>query len=132
MHINGGAAQPRLAQNGRDPGPQRLQLAGRARPERAGPGGAGPGRPGGGPRPASWSRPAGDSGGPSGPGGPCGPGGIDPGRAGSGSRATGDAERTRQSWQSDYRTMLTQVGQSLEQFSQLINQQAQEQEDVSN
>lgn len=43
-----------------------------------------------------------------------------------------DAERTRQSWQSDYRTMLTQVGQSLEQFSQLINSQAQEQEDVSN
>ena len=43
-----------------------------------------------------------------------------------------DAERTRQSWQSDYRTMLTQVVNSLQEFSTLINNQAQEQEQVSN
>lgn len=43
-----------------------------------------------------------------------------------------DAERTRQSWQSDYRTMLAQVAGSLQEFSTLINQQAQEQEQVSN
>ena len=43
-----------------------------------------------------------------------------------------DAERTRQSWQSDYRTMLTQVTNSLQEFSTLINNQAQEQEQVSN
>ena len=43
-----------------------------------------------------------------------------------------DAERTRQAWQSDYRTMLTQVVNSLQEFSTLINHQAQEQEQVSN
>ena len=43
-----------------------------------------------------------------------------------------DAERTRQSWQSDYRAMLTQVVNSLQEFSTLINNQAQEQEQVSN
>jgi hypothetical protein len=43
-----------------------------------------------------------------------------------------DAERTRQSWQSDYRTMLAQVTNSLQEFSTLINNQAQEQEQVSN
>lgn len=43
-----------------------------------------------------------------------------------------DAERTRQAWQSDYRTMLTQVVSSLQEFSTLINNQAQEQEQVSN
>jgi hypothetical protein len=42
-----------------------------------------------------------------------------------------DAERTRQTWQSDYRTMLTQVSTSLQEFSSLINNQAQEQEQVS-
>ncbi|HEY0952713.1 hypothetical protein [Nocardioides sp.] len=43
-----------------------------------------------------------------------------------------DAERTRQAWQSDYRTMLTQVVNSLQEFSTLINNQAHEQEQVSN
>ena len=43
-----------------------------------------------------------------------------------------DAERTRQAWQSDYRTMLTNVVASLQEFSTLINNQAQEQEQVSN
>ena len=43
-----------------------------------------------------------------------------------------DAERTRQSWQSDYRTMLAQVTSHLNEFSSLINNQAQEQEQVSN
>lgn len=43
-----------------------------------------------------------------------------------------DAERTREAWQSQYVTALTQVGQSLQEFSTLINQQAQEQEQVSN
>ncbi len=43
-----------------------------------------------------------------------------------------DAERTRQSWQSDYRTMLAQVSTSLQEFSTLITNQASEQEQVSN
>lgn len=42
-----------------------------------------------------------------------------------------DADRTRQTWQTDYRNMLTQVSQHLQEFSQLINNQAQEQEQVS-
>jgi hypothetical protein len=43
-----------------------------------------------------------------------------------------DADRTRQSWSSDYRTMLTQVSTSLQEFSVLINNQATEQEQTSN
>ncbi|GAA4695934.1 hypothetical protein [Nocardioides nanhaiensis] len=43
-----------------------------------------------------------------------------------------DADRTRDSWKSDYVTMLTRVSQSLQEFSTLINNQAQEQEQVSN
>ena len=42
-----------------------------------------------------------------------------------------DADRTRQTWQSDHRTMLGQVVASLNEFSTLINAQAQEQEQVS-
>lgn len=42
-----------------------------------------------------------------------------------------DAERTRTSWNSEYRTMLTQVVAQLNDFSTLINNQAQEQESVS-
>lgn len=42
-----------------------------------------------------------------------------------------DAERTRQSWNGEYRTMLTNVSNSLQEFATLINNQAQEQEQVS-
>ena len=42
-----------------------------------------------------------------------------------------DADRTRDSWNSDYVTMLQRVSQSLTEFSTLINNQAQEQETVS-
>lgn len=42
-----------------------------------------------------------------------------------------DADRTRETWNGDYVTQLRNVVQSLEQFSQLINNQAQEQESVS-
>lgn len=42
-----------------------------------------------------------------------------------------DADRTRDSWNSDYVTMLQRVSQSLSEFSTLINNQAQEQETVS-
>lgn len=42
-----------------------------------------------------------------------------------------DAERTRGSWNSEYRAMLTQVVAQLNDFSTLINNQAQEQEQVS-
>ena len=42
-----------------------------------------------------------------------------------------DAERTRQTWQSEHRTALTNITASLQEFSQLINNQAQEQEQVS-
>lgn len=43
-----------------------------------------------------------------------------------------DADRTRDSWKSDYVTMLQRVSQQLQEFSTLINNQAQEQETVSN
>ena len=42
-----------------------------------------------------------------------------------------DADRTRDTWSSDYVTMLQRVSQSLTEFSTLINNQAQEQETVS-
>jgi uncharacterized protein YukE len=42
-----------------------------------------------------------------------------------------DADRTRQTWQSEHRTALTNISQALQEFSTLINQQAQEQEQVS-
>jgi hypothetical protein len=42
-----------------------------------------------------------------------------------------DAERVRGSWQSDYRTRLAQVTQALQEFAQVINTQAQEQEQTS-
>lgn len=42
-----------------------------------------------------------------------------------------DADRTRDTWSSDYVTMLQRVSQSLQEFSSLINNQAQEQEQVS-
>lgn len=42
-----------------------------------------------------------------------------------------DADRTRDTWTSDYVTMLQKVTQSLQEFSTLINNQAQEQEQVS-
>lgn len=42
-----------------------------------------------------------------------------------------DADRTRDTWSSDYVTMLQKVSQSLQEFSSLINNQAQEQEQVS-
>ncbi|QIG42173.1 hypothetical protein G5V58_04800 [Nocardioides anomalus] len=42
-----------------------------------------------------------------------------------------DADRTRQSWQSEHRTALTNISQALQEFSTLINNQAQEQEQVS-
>ncbi|MFW6776156.1 hypothetical protein ACOACO_17880 [Nocardioides sp. CPCC 205120] len=42
-----------------------------------------------------------------------------------------DAERTRTSWNSEYRAMLTQVVAQLNDFATLINNQAQEQEQVS-
>jgi hypothetical protein len=42
-----------------------------------------------------------------------------------------DADRTRDTWSSDYVTMLQKVTQSLQEFSTLINNQAQEQEQVS-
>ncbi|WP_148614396.1 hypothetical protein [Nocardioides rubriscoriae] len=43
-----------------------------------------------------------------------------------------DADRTRDTWSSDYVSMLQKVSQSLQEFSTLINNQAQEQEQVSN
>lgn len=43
-----------------------------------------------------------------------------------------DADRTRDTWSSDYVAMLARVSQSLQEFSTLINNQAQEQEQVSN
>ncbi|WP_340539581.1 hypothetical protein [Nocardioides sp. GXZ039] len=43
-----------------------------------------------------------------------------------------DADRTRETWKGDYVTMLQRVTQSLQEFSTLINTQAQEQEQVSN
>lgn len=42
-----------------------------------------------------------------------------------------DADRTRQTWDEQYMNMLHQVSKALEEFSTLINQQAQEQEQVS-
>jgi hypothetical protein len=42
-----------------------------------------------------------------------------------------DAERTRSTWQSEHRTQLTNITQALNEFSTLINNQAQEQEQVS-
>jgi hypothetical protein len=42
-----------------------------------------------------------------------------------------DADRTRQTWQSEHRTALTTIAQALQEFSTLINNQAQEQEQVS-
>lgn len=42
-----------------------------------------------------------------------------------------DADRTRQTWQSEHRTALTTISQALQEFSTLINAQAQEQEQVS-
>ena len=42
-----------------------------------------------------------------------------------------DADRTRQTWQSEHRTALTKISQALQEFSTLINNQAQEQEQVS-
>ena len=42
-----------------------------------------------------------------------------------------DAERTRQTWQSEYRPMLQLVTTSLQDFATVINGQAQEQEQVS-
>ena len=42
-----------------------------------------------------------------------------------------DADRTRETWGNDYMNMLRQVSQALETFSTLINNQAQEQEQVS-
>jgi uncharacterized protein YukE len=42
-----------------------------------------------------------------------------------------DADRTRQTWQSEHRTALTNISQALQEFSTLINNQAQEQEQVS-
>ncbi|HXH79859.1 hypothetical protein [Nocardioides sp.] len=42
-----------------------------------------------------------------------------------------DAERIRQTWEDQHMNNLRQVSQALEGFSQLINQQAQEQEQVS-
>ncbi|MEO5665633.1 MAG: hypothetical protein ABIR39_20385 [Nocardioides sp.] len=42
-----------------------------------------------------------------------------------------DADRTREVWTNDYMNMLRQVSQALETFSTLINNQAQEQEQVS-
>jgi hypothetical protein len=43
-----------------------------------------------------------------------------------------DADRTRDTWKSDYVAMLSKVTASLQDFSTLINNQAQEQETVSN
>jgi hypothetical protein len=42
-----------------------------------------------------------------------------------------DAERTRSTWQSEHRTALTNITSALHDFSTLINNQAQEQEQVS-
>ena len=42
-----------------------------------------------------------------------------------------DADRTRDQWKSDYVAMLSKVSTSLQEFSTLINNQAQEQEQVS-
>ena len=42
-----------------------------------------------------------------------------------------DADRTRDTWNGDYVTQLQRVAQSLQEFSTLINNQAQEQETVS-
>ncbi|WP_139977858.1 hypothetical protein [Nocardioides litoris] len=42
-----------------------------------------------------------------------------------------DADRTRDTWSSDFVTQLQRVAQSLQEFSTLINNQAQEQESVS-
>jgi hypothetical protein len=42
-----------------------------------------------------------------------------------------DADRTRDTWNGDYVTQLQRVSQSLQEFSTLINNQAQEQETVS-
>ena len=42
-----------------------------------------------------------------------------------------DADRTRDQWKSDYVAMLTKVSSQLQEFSSLINTQAQEQEQVS-
>lgn len=42
-----------------------------------------------------------------------------------------DAERTRSTWQSEYRPMLQLVTTSLQDFATVINGQAQEQEQVS-
>ncbi|TQK70517.1 MULTISPECIES: hypothetical protein [unclassified Nocardioides] len=42
-----------------------------------------------------------------------------------------DAERTRDSWKSEYVPMLGKVSQSMQEFGSLINNQAQEQEQVS-
>jgi hypothetical protein len=42
-----------------------------------------------------------------------------------------DADRTRDQWKSDYVAMLSKVSTSLQEFSTLITNQAQEQEQVS-
>lgn len=42
-----------------------------------------------------------------------------------------DAERTRNTWDTEYMAMLRQVGGALQEFSTLIQNQAQEQEQVS-
>jgi uncharacterized phage infection (PIP) family protein YhgE len=43
-----------------------------------------------------------------------------------------DADRTRQTWESEHRTHLTNIVSALNDFSTLINQEAQSQESVSN
>lgn len=42
-----------------------------------------------------------------------------------------DADRSRSTWDTDYMSMLRQVGGALQEFSTLIQNQAQEQEQVS-
>ncbi len=42
-----------------------------------------------------------------------------------------DADRTRSTWDTDYMAMLRQVGGALQEFSTLIQTQAQDQEQVS-
>lgn len=42
-----------------------------------------------------------------------------------------DADRTRQTWNEDYRRMLGQVSTAMQTFATLLNNQAREQEQVS-
>jgi hypothetical protein len=42
-----------------------------------------------------------------------------------------DAERTRAAWQSEYRAQLQTITTALQEFAALVNQQAQQQEEVS-